>query len=68
MAEKMHDLLFLCNEFRLTGLLFQVTDFISGHLIAESEAPRLRGAAAPECRRGTKLRVRPFRTLGISPC
>jgi hypothetical protein len=44
MAEKMHDLLFLCNEFGFTGLLFQVPDFISGHLIAESEAPR-RGSA-----------------------
>jgi hypothetical protein len=37
-AENIRELLLLCNELSFVGFLSQVTDFISGHSVAESEA------------------------------
>jgi hypothetical protein len=37
-TENMQDLFLLCNEFGFSGLHSQVTDFISAHSVADSEA------------------------------
>jgi hypothetical protein len=37
-TENMQDLFLLCNEFGFSGVLSQVTDFISAHSVADSEA------------------------------
>jgi hypothetical protein len=36
--EIMHDVLFLCNELNFTGLLSQVSGFISAQWVADDEA------------------------------